>query len=181
MRYLFLIALVGAVFFSPVRAQVVETMVAPLDRQEVGMAVFYSAAATLVPMATGSAMYFTSSDPSMQGLGLGIAAAGMVLGPSVGTLYLRDGRRAWIGVALRGAGATAFGVGFGWGFIAGTSDDFGVALSSGLISLSAILLPYGFAFNFLTMDESARDFAMSVTPTIDRESGALMPSLVVRF
>lgn len=141
----------------------------------------YSIGASTVPVAVGTVVFLAGDQPAERAMGLGLVAAGLALGPSIGSLYLHDERRALIGTALRSAGLMAFGVGFGLGFVADTRDSFGLTASSVLISASVVLIPYGLAFNFLTLNNSAREFEVAMAPSIDRESGAMVPALVFRF
>lgn len=182
MRSLLLIAVIVMIAGSPaVQAQILDQGAAALQDERVRNATIYSGLATVAPVAAGSLLYTSTDDATLQVLGLGLAGIGMVLGPSAGSFYLTDSRRGWIGVALRGAGTAAFAIGFGVAFVHTTTDDAAITLSSSLISLSAILVPYGFAYNFLNMGKSAESASLAVTPNLDRESGALMPALVVRF
>jgi hypothetical protein len=162
-------------------AQVLGTDLSGPEGQKMLQGFLLSAAGTTLPGLAGGAMLY-SGDGTIQLLGGGLIAAGMVFGPSLGSWYLGDTRRGITGAAIRGVGTTALITGLGVGFL--SADQIGeteVLLSTGLISLSTILLGYGLVYNFTSLPQSVRENRVQISAAYDRESGRVMPAVVVSF
>jgi len=148
--------------------------------QSLSNAFIWSTATSVAPVIAGLALWQTQ-DGVMQIAGISLAAAGYVFGPSSGSVYLNDPDRAWIGLAIRGGGLSALSAGLLLGFGSGPSSNTAVTTSSVLISLSAMAIPYGLAYNFSTLNASHENMQLRVATAYDRESGTMVPALVLRF
>jgi hypothetical protein len=139
-----------------------------------------STGASVVPSVVGTLLW-QSQDGVGRTVGIGLVAAGYVFGPSAGSYYLDDSGRAWRGMAIRAAGATAFTAGLVLGFGGVTRDETELTFGSALLSISAIVVPYGLAYNFTTLSQSHSEMELRLSTAFDVESRAPFATLVLTF
>lgn len=137
-----------------------------------------------VPLLAGTALGALDGvgEPGVLAFAGAVATAyGVLVGPSMGAFHLGDDRRAWTGVALRGTGQAATGVGLVLmldGIFSGDNDS--RATAGALIGLGGVaLLLGGIGYSFATIPVGAREQAVRLGAGYDAVSGRPVPGLVV--
>lgn len=135
-----------------------------------------SIAWTVLPVVAGLAVSAAAQEGPLGMGGFLLFTGGLVVGPSAGHFYLGDERRALIGLGIR-----AGGVGLAALLAHGGESSLSGADEAGkLVVFSGIAIAAGSVYSFSTLDNSAHERGLVLTPLVQADGGAGL-ALAARF
>ncbi len=154
-----------------------------ISSKDPGKAFWLALGSTLIPTGLGSYLAYKGDNngtASVQGIGIGMAVAGVLVGPSVGNFYAGDSRRGVNGILLRGGGALLSLIGatmvmesIDWNCEEDCSDN-NTGGADVLFLYSGLVLISGSAiWNIVTAPTSAKEFnrrSVTFSPFINPRS-----------